>query len=182
MLNYDELTPGDVLSENSFSIVKEVLPTKLIVTSNGRDIEIGRKYAENVLYSAKIFSNQVKISQTDLIETLMSMPRTACTVYFRKADTPKTQKAIKEEKAAKLAAIQAATIDTLPALVTDLMENPILDYIPGEMRVMLGYHEGKKDDRGRILFIDMEDSRKVKTVDPRTLEFIIVDNKKFIKK
>jgi len=137
----------------------------------------------NILNSASEFKGESKLNQTDLINVLMSNPKTVCSVYFQKQDKAKTKKAYNAEVEAQAEEAKQALLDSGLKGITELLKNPISPVIPGEMRLMQGYHFGTQDERGRINFMDMEDSKKlVKGVDPRTIEYVIVNGIRYIKK
>lgn len=184
MVNTKKLVKGEILSETSYFTVKEVKSQSTSVTdSNGNELEIGNSYIEKVLNSADQFDNTIELNQTEVIAKFIESSRVATSVHFRKADKPKTKKAFNAEKVSKREEIMLAPTSKVPALLDNLMDNPILDYIPGEMRTMKGYHEGSIDDRGRVQFKDMEDPKGfMKQVDPRTIQWIIVNNTKYIVK
>lgn len=179
------LKKGSVLSETSFYVVKEIHVGKVIVTDDaGREITIGDKYVEQVLASADSFSSEEKKSMTELAELFINSPRIAMTVAFMKKDTAKTKKAYEAEKAAKILEIQNAKVSQVEKLLNDLIENPITKVIPGELRVMKGRHYGELDDLGRVKFVDMElpsndPSSRIRQVDPRTIQYLIVNDVKY---
>jgi len=64
------------------------------------------------------------------------------------------------------------------------------DALIGENRTMIGRHYGEMTDLGRVQFVDMEQSRdtskdydnRLRQVDPRTLQCLVVRNVKYILK
>lgn len=192
-MNIKSLKKGSILSESSFFVVKDIQTSVVVVKDEfGNEVTIGNKYVENVLCCADYFEKEEKKSMTELAEIFISSPRIAMTVAFYKKDTPKTKKAYEAEKAAKITEIQNASLANASKLLNDLIENPISKVIPGELRIMKGRHYGHIDELGRIHFIDMEiekeikpskdggeyDSRK-REVDPRTIQWLIVNKTKY---
>ena len=184
----DQIKKGSVLSETSFYVVKEVKPSEIIVKDEfDNEIKIGKPYVEKVLNCADYFETEEKKTMTELAEIFISSPRIAMTIAFYKKDTPKTKKAYEAEKASKVTEIQNASLANAAKLIEDLIENPISKVIPGELRVMRGRHYGHVDELGRVHFIDMElpkeagkdyDTRK-REVDPRTIQWLIVNKVKY---
>jgi len=180
-----QLKTGSILSETSFYVVKEVKKGSIVVIDdNKNEISIGDKYVEAILASADIFDKEEKKSMTELAELFIGSPRIAMTVAFMKKSTEKTKKAYEAEKAAKITEIQNARVSDVPALLNTLIENPITKTIPGELRVMKGRHYGELDDLGRMHFVDMElpitdASSRIRQVDPRTIQYIIVGGTKY---
>lgn len=175
------LKAGSILSENSFYVVKSVLPTSVVVTDDhGNEITIGNEYVDQILSSADHFSGEEKKTMTELADLFINSPRIAMTVAFYKKDKPKTKTAYKKEVATAIKKVQEAPVSQIATLLQDLIDNPITNYTPGEFRVMKGRHNGNMNDLGRMEFMDMEDkSGFVKQVDPRTIQYIIVNNIKY---
>lgn len=180
-----QLKKGSILSETSFYVVKEVVKGGIVVTDDhNNEITIGDKYVEAILASADVFETEEKKTMTELAELFINSPRIAITVAFMKKPVDKTKKAYEAEKAAKILEIQNARVSDVPALLNTLIENPIHKHIPGELRVMKGRHYGELDDLGRVRFVDMElpmndASNRLRQVDPRTIQFLIVNNVKY---
>lgn len=182
------IEPGSILSETSFYVVKEVQQAKVIVTDDfGHEITMGKPYVEQITISADHFETEEKKSMTELAELFINSPRIALTVAYITKDDQKTKKDFDAEKAAKIAEIQSAPIGKVEALLNNLIENPITRVIPGKLRVMKGRHYGHVDDLGRIHFIDMEIKRdaskdydtRSRQVDPRTIQYLIVNKVKY---
>lgn len=184
MLNFTQLKKGEILSETSYFIVENVTNIDAELSdSHGNNISIGKEYLEKLLHSADQFIDEKKVSQTELLEVIATNPNKAMSIYFKKADKKKTIKAFKEEKEDKIKEIQNASLNNATKLLEELIDNPILKVIPGEMRLIKGYYTGSQDERGRYSFADMEDKKGLlKQVDPRTVEYVIVGNTKWIKK
>lgn len=187
MVDLKNLKTGSILSESSFFIVKDVKQDSIVVTDDyNNELNIGKPYVEKILNSADSFSSEENKTKTELAEIFLKSSRVAMTVAFFKQDKPKSKKSYDSEVNAAISKIQSARVTEIEGLLKDLITNPILNYIPGELRVMKGRHYGEIDDLGRVAFIDMEeqntnsnfDTRK-KLVDPRTIQYIIVNNVKY---
>lgn len=187
------LKVGSILSETSFFVVKKVNANDITVNDDlGNELTIGNPYVEAVLNSADYAEKEEKKTMTELADLFINSPRIAMTVAFFKKDTAKTQKAYKAEVQAAIDKVQNAKVSDVPGLLQDLIENPISKVTPGDLRVMKGRHNGFVDDLGRIHFIDMElpkelkknkegveyDTRK-REVDPRTIQYLIINGTKF---
>ena len=188
MAKKSALKKGSILSETSFYVVKEVNSSNIVVTDeNDNEITIGKEYVESVLNSADDCDTTEKKTMTELAEIFINSPRIAMTVAFYKKDVEKTKKAYEAEKTAKVNEITNAKVSDVPRLLNQLIENPISKTIPGELRVMKGRHYGQIDELGRVKFIDMElpkadPAGRIRQVDPRTIEYIICNNVKYVKK
>lgn len=107
-----------------------------------------------------------------------------------KKDENKTKKAYNQEIADAVKKVQEAKVSEVEGILKDLIENPITKTIPGETRIMRGKHYGSVNDLGRLSFIDMEvtpdpkrtDDSRIRQVDPRTLQYVIVNKVKYILK
>lgn len=184
-----DLKTGSILSETSFFIVQSITNKDITVKDDlGNILTIGNPYVEKILNSADSFSSEEKKTMTELAELFINSPRIAMTVAFYKKDTAKTIKAFQAEKAAKIAEIRNARVSDIEGLLSNLIETPLSKIIPGELRVMKGRHYGHIDELGRIHFIDMEQTRDIskpdydsrkREVDPRTIQFLIVNGVKY---
>lgn len=179
------MNKGNFLSETSYYTIKEVKTNGDVVANivgTAQEVTLSKQYVDALLKSAHSFTETEKVNQTDLIKICLANPRTAMTVYFRKADKDKTKKAFDAEKAEAIQKVQTARVGDIPGLLSDLIDNPITKVIPGEMRIIVGYHAGIQDERGYLQFYDSEKDNVFKAINTRTFEYIIVDNKKYILK
>lgn len=179
---------GSILSETQFYTVESVIGDEVFVKDElGNDICITKEYVEKLLNSADNFSSEVKITVTEMADLFHNSTRIAMTVCFKKKDAPKSAKAIKAEKDALKAKLKTANLSELQVLIDNFVENPIQTIIPGELRVIKGRHYNKVNTLGRIDFIDMEISKdansafdsRVRQVDSRTIQYIIVNDVKY---
>lgn len=176
------LKQGSILSESSYYVVKEVDAQYVWAYMNGdttkQPIRLGKTYVEDFIKSADFFETEETCNQTEVIQKIMANPRTAMSIYFKKQDEKKKVKDFTAEKAAKIAEIRNAKVSDVEKLLSDLIDNPITQTIPGQMRLIKGYHNGTTDERGRIQFVDMEDKNILKGVDPRTIQYFIANGVK----
>lgn len=182
------IEPGSILSESSFYVVKEVQQAKIIVIDDfGNEITLGKPYVEKITVSADHFETEEKKTMTELADIFINSPRIALTVAFITKADEKLKRDFEAEKSAKIAEIQNAPLKDATRLLNELIENPITRVIPGKLRVMKGRHYGHVDELGRIGFIDMEVKRDVtknfdnrsRHVDPRTIQYLIVNKVKY---
>lgn len=190
-MNIKDLVPGSILSETSFFTVKKIQSDIVTVVDDyDNEIEIGKEYVEKILSSADIYDKEEKKTMTELADIFINSPRIAMTVAFYKKDIEKTNKAYEAEKKAIIQKIVDAKVSDIPALLNELIENPLSKVVPGKLRIMKGRHYSNIDELGRIQFIDMEiakepnkdyDSR-IRQVDPRTIQYLIVGGIKYLLK
>lgn len=182
---------GTILSESSFFTVTEVKSNGDVLVKDdmgNTGIHINKKYLESIIDVADSFEKEEKLTKTDLGELFIKSSKIAMTVAFFKKDEVKTKKVFEAEKAAKISEIENAKVSDVARLLNDLMENPLTKVIPGELRVMKGRHYGKVElSTGRVNFLDMElerdrtksEDNRFRQVDPRTIQYIIVDGVKY---
>ena len=182
------VAPGSILSETSFYVVKECKGDKVIVTDDlGHEITLGSRYVSEICTSADIWTSEESKSMTELAELFIGCPRMAMTVCFTTKPTDKTKKEYDFEVQSKIDEILNAPFSKTQLLVEQLIENPITRTTPGKTRVMKGRHYGKMDDLGRVHFIDMEITKdptkdydtRSRQVDPRTIQWLIINKVKY---
>ena len=181
MTNFGSLQPGNILGESQYYVVEKIAGDRVQLKTDAGSVVVDKGYVEKYLNSAEQFTTEEKITKTQIADILINNPRIVMTVAFYKQDKPKTKKAFEAEKQTKIEEIKSAPIGKVESLLNDLIENPILTYIPGELRIMKGRHYGEIDELGRIQFVDMEiaDKNNMRQVDPRTVQWIIVGDKKY---
>jgi len=165
---------GDIYSRHSFGTVKQIekvydhvtrrnITMLTIENSNGNSWQIGADIAALEFSIASQFEDEEKVSRTRMIEIMLEHPRTAMTINFNKK--PKVEdvaKALQEGK--------TGTAKDWKALVKEQLE--------GAERTMLGYHVCSFDEHRRLRFQDAE-AKGQRLVDPRTLNWLVVDRVKY---
>jgi len=169
---------GQVLSESQFYVVDSVSATSIIVIDDDKNkIELSKAYADKVLSSAHDFAKEEKVTKTQLAEIFMANPRVAMTVHF-----------FKQVKEADVTAeIMKSYESSTPKTMEAAIKKAVKHGLEGEERVMIGRHYGASDDFGRVHFVDMEVAKdaskdydtRMRLVDPRTLQHLIVNNVKY---
>jgi len=184
MTKFSELKKGDVLSESQYYKVEKTSGSKVQLLVGDQHIVVTKDYVESFLSSADQFNEAEKMNKTKLAELFINSPRIALTVAFYKQDKKKTKKAYKEELVNKAEEVKEDFLKRGLAAIEDALANPVSEVIPGELRVMRGRHYGEVDDMGRIKFVDMdiEGENNMRVVDPRTIQYLIVNNVKYVLK
>lgn len=179
-MNFSNVKKGEVLSETQFYTVKEIKSQSLVLTNDeGQDVEISSSYAEALLTSGLQFSKTVELTRTELTEKVLSSSRIVMSVNFNKqvkeSDVKKALHNLYPNKG-KLISHAEFKKNVNKALS-----------LKGEERTMVGRHYGSTDGNGRLHFIDMQvekisgkdyDTRS-RLVDPRTLNWAIIDGVKY---
>jgi len=170
--DFDKVQVGSVFSRHSFG--KVILKTRnpqtgeeiaQVENSNGEKWTISAGIVENEFSFADQFDDEEKVSRTRCIEILTDNPRTAMTINYRKK--PDAKKIAKETRAGKPGAM---TVKDWDAMVKEL--------VSGELRTMVGYHSNGYDEHRRLRFNEAGVGQRL--VDPRTLEFMVVDRVKYV--
>ena len=180
MSKFKSLVVGEVLSETQYYKVEKIAGNRAqFLTDNGDRVVLDESYVNNLLASAQQFEKTEKVTKTALAEIFMKNARVAMTVQFNKQ--------VKPEDVSKgiVALYDKMGIGMTKADFTKQVKKAL--NLKGEERVMVGRHYGTTDVNGRVHFIDMNvdkaagkdyDTRQ-RLVDPRTLNYIIVNNVKY---
>ena len=185
-----DLKQGSVLSEMAFYVFESYDRSTGLATlknDDGQKIQIGSDYVEQLLESADYFEKEEELSQTDLIIKFAESRRTAMTANFIKKGAEKAPTKFKKEVKDAVEKVKNAKVSEVEKILTEYLTNPIEKFVPGEERTARGRHYGVPNEHGRYPFIDMgkdrgtnpaHDGRTIQ-VDPRTLQWIIVDKVKY---
>jgi len=168
---------GDKWSRISYGEITDI---------NGRDVQVKNEKGESWWISEELIEKEFdlaspyetteKVSQIALIDILFSNPGIIMTVNFNKK--------VSEKSAEELISLHSPAVTTITA--KDLAKR----ILKGEERVIIGRHYHQIDEFGRVQFIDMELEKdeskdydtRLRKVDPRTINWIIINNVKYIKK
>lgn len=175
---FKNLKVGEVLSETQFYKVEKIVGSKAqLKTDNGQSIVVDSVYVDDLLNSASQFDTVEKVTRTELTEKFLNSTRIAMTVNFNKQVKPADVKAaivsLYPNKGGKL--VSEADFKKAVSKAIDLK---------GEERTMVGRHYGLQDQNGRVQFLDMElpdtdPSKKMRLVDPRTLNWMVVNRVRY---
>ena len=167
------LGTGTKFSRISYGEVVDVTPTSVEVKNEeGLKWTVGRSIFEEEFFTPNQFAETEEVTRTAMIQVIDSNPRIIMTVKFKKKPE---QKALVDTVQGLLDADDRPSIGTLRKILKSAVE--------GEMRTMVGRHQGVYDDFGRLMFTDMEaDDSRLRLVDPRTVEEIVVENVKYVLK
>jgi hypothetical protein len=193
---------GDVLSESSHYRVTKMLgnDTMLEHLESGDIVHINKMYIEKYLTSADEVLEVVKVTKEDkrdgtlgirsIFENIHSDQ--AFTVCFKKQDRPKTQKKLNAEIATLISDF-SNEIDTIQKskkgvaeaakkFAEELIKNPILPYEEGEDRVLRGFkiQFESRDGRYNCVDVDLPTDENVRPVNINTIQWLIIDGKKYV--
>ena len=174
MTKFSKLQKGEVLSETQFYKVSKIAGNQVqLINGNGDSIVVNDGYVNSSLSSATQFDETKKVTKTELAEIFISKARVAMTVMFNKKVEPKQ---VSES-------VSNIYDDLNLGLTKKDFENKVkaVMNLKGEERIMTGRHYGTVDVNGRVSFVDMniESGNPNRLVDPRTINYLIVDNVKY---
>jgi len=184
---------GEVFSETQFYTLEEPSSrfgrsgySSLRNLETDETISVSTTYLDKYLSSANQFKTVEKVSRSSMIDKIKENPLTAMSVKFlKKTDVDEVVNRI--FKNVKMGFIfrdsgfgsKDPTESDIKKIIKKELENS------GEVRVLKGYTKGVYDNSGRIYFTDLEapmGSTRFRTVDPRTISELIVNEVKYILK
>lgn len=181
-MNAKNVKKGDFYSRISYGT---------ILSNDGSSLNIANEKGESWTIGVKIFENEfkvhnqasetLKVTRTEMAQIFLENARVIMTVCFNKQ--------VKEKE------VIEKLVDLYPnkgKIISEAdfkkkVKEIVGEVITGEERVMIGRHNGSIDEFGRIHFVDMEanyDTSKeydtrMRLVDPRTINWLIVNDKKY---
>jgi hypothetical protein len=171
-MSFKTLKPGQVLSETQYYIVEKISGKKAqLKTDSGESVILDEGYIDKCTSSAHEYSSTKRVSRTEMANIFMSNANTAMTVSFNKQ--------VKSTEAASFLLKYRYSSEAE-------FKKKVKEALEGEERTMIGRHSGSVDEFGRIRFVDMEvektagdyDSR-FRLVDPRSINYLIVQNTRY---
>lgn len=181
MANFSKLQEKEKLSETQFySVVKKVgNEVELKNDHNGESIIVSKAYVETFLTSSSQFSKENKVTQTEIIDLFKQGTSVALEVNFNK----------KVDEKDVLNEILETYKTSTPAEIEGRLKKTIKGAIQGVPRTLKGYHFGHQDAFGRYHIIDMESPKgtgaydaRNRLVDPRTINYLIIRDTKYVVK
>lgn len=180
-VDFKKLKIGSALCETHYYLVEKIVGDKMqLVNGLGQNIVVGKDYVEECLISAEQYDSEVKVNKTDLTKMFLENANVVFTVSFNKQ--------VKEADVVK--EIMEVYGDSTPKTMEAALKKAIKRTLTGEERILTGYHTGVQDEFGRISAIDMnivKDAGKdydtrLRLIDPRQLNFLILKGVKYIVK
>lgn len=200
-MNTFNLKTGDILSETSHYIVKNISKENIIVKhfESGESIAISNSYINNFTKSADYYNEEVLVTKEDKKDGTLGIrsifeniyDSKVFTVCFKKQDKPKTKKKL-ELEINELINKFSQEIDTIKKnkkgvteaskkFVEELIKTPILPYEEGEDRILRGYKVQFDSRDGKYSCIDMDitEENNQRLVNINTIKWLIVDGIKY---
>ena len=181
MSKLKSLRTGSILSEFQVYTVVSISKDEVVVNDGKQNIALSSEYVDKILDSADYFNKVEKKTATELSDLVINNPRVAMTVAFTKKGKELSATAYKKALAASVDKFKNAKMGEMESLVLDLINNPVTKFEPGDFRIMKGLSLGRFNAQGRLDFLDKEDAKVSvpKTVDPRTIEYVIFGGTKY---
>lgn len=204
-VNLTEIEVGDIFSEESHYIVKEVKKKGVVFEhlESGKIVKLSNNYVRNVLNTSDQYEKEVKVTKEDKkdgtpgIRTIFEGIKSSevFTVVFKKQDKVKTKKQFEAEREAQrveaIALIDKAKRQKKSMAVAYkealelIQDNPVKDYIEGEDRVLRGYKMQFVSRDGKYKCMDMDIERTEKETGERlvninTISQLIYNGVKYI--
>ena len=173
----DKLKAGDKWSRISYGEVVSRDSYQVEVKNERGDVwTLSPELFEAEFSTANQFEKVEEVNQTDLISIVLRNARIVMTIHFRKQPDPKDLRDVVRD-----------LLDDArgggKSLTDRQLSKKLKEATAGQPRTMVGRHMGSQDERGRIQFTDMEaTSIPLKVVDPRTVEWAIIGNIKYVLK
>lgn len=174
-VNLREIKVGDIFSEESHYVVKEVKSGSVVCKhlESGRIVSLSNEYVYNTLNTSDQYEKEVKVTREDKedgtpgIRTIFESIKSSevFTVVFKKQDKAKTKKQFESEKEAqRIEAIsmidrakrQKKSMATAYKEALEFVQsNPIKDYTEGEDRILRGFKIQFVSRDGKYRCMDM---------------------------
>ena len=206
-VNVSEIQVGDVFSEESHYTVKSIGKDSIVFIhlESGKEVKLSISYVQGLLNTSDQFHETKEVTREDKkdgtpgIRTIFESIKSSevFTVVFKKQDKPKTKKQINEEREAqrekaielidKAKRQRKSMAVAYKTALEYIQDNPILDYVEGEERVLRGFKLQfvSRDGKYRCLDMDIERTSKEtgeRLVNINTIEQLIYNGVKYIVK
>ena len=170
--NFNGMAVGDRISETQYYEIKELVRMDggrgaRVQNERGFEFTISARIIEEGMYSANQHVLEEKVTRTEMVEVLENAGDTIFTVNFNKQVDAK----------AVLERLKASKVATTIKAAKMLLE--------GNERTLVGYLLSTEPKMGRSQVIDLEidpSKHRIRLVDHRTLNWIIIRNVKYILK
>ena len=197
-VNLAEIEVGDIFSEESHYIVKEVKKDSVVFEhlESGKTVSLSNEYVHNMLNTSDQYEREVKVTKEDKkdgtpgIRTIFEGIKSSevFTVVFNKQDKAKTKKQFEAEREAqrdKAKKQKKSMAVAYKEALEFIQNNPVKDYIEGEDRVLRGYKMQFVSRDGKYKCMDMDIERTDKETGERlvninTISQLIYNGVKYV--
>lgn len=171
----NKIEVGDIFSRHSYgSIIQKERGSIKVKNEEGYEWTVSNDIVEKEFSFSGQIVEEKEVTRTEIIEIFKMHPRFALSVNFnKKVNAPDVKKALYELYPNKGQILSEANFKKA-------VNAAVSSALVGEERTMIGYHTSAVDNTGRIIFTDMKASDgRPRQVDPRTINWLIVDNIKY---
>lgn len=181
---------GEILSETAYYVVQKKVSNGDVIVNDelGNEITLSKAYVDSIdLPSADKFDSEEEKTATELSEICKSRPYAVMTVCNIPQGKEKTKKQLAIDRAAWAEEVGRVFMAKGASALEEYASKPVETKEKTEPRTFRGRWVGVPDTFGRVTFIDMEkpipaegayDSR-VRQVDTRTIQWLVVDGVKY---
>jgi hypothetical protein len=194
-MNLEDIKVGDLFSETNHMICVSVRPYSFEHLESGKIVDLSPGYI-NLLTPADQWDEEIKVGLEDkksgekgirsIWEDIKGTQ--VFTVCYTKQNETLSEKAYQERVKKELERISAniikakeqrkSVVNVASREIEKLIKNPILDYVPGEERILRGYKKEWESRDGHYKCYDV-DKRGIREVNIKSLKWIIFNNKKY---
>jgi hypothetical protein len=180
-IDSEQLQVGEYLSEvQYYKIVGVDTKTVTVVNERGFEFKVSKGIIAEGMYSASQYKIEKQVTRTEICEELEQAGNQIFTVNFYKQVKEKNV----QEKL--LSAINSKNDSPLSKTeITKVLKKVSKSLLQGEERTLIGYLLKVEPKVGRSTVIDLElsaDQYRVRQVDHRTINWLIIKNVKYIVK
>ena len=179
--NIDNLKVGDYLSETQYYKVVKINPkTVTIVNERGVQHNFDKDLIAEGMHSASEYDTEKSLNRTEINEILQQAGNSIFTVNFHKQVK---EQEIKEKLLNAIRDEQGNLLDAQD--IENKLTEISRELTKGEERTMIGYLLELNTLMGRSLVIDMEispEQNRIRQIDHRTINWLILKNTKYIVK
>lgn len=180
-VNPEQLQVGEYLSEvQYYKIVAVAQKTVTLVNERGFEFKVSKGIIAEGMYSASQYNTEKQVTRTEICEELEQVGNHIFTVNFHKQVKEKN---VREKL---LNAINLENDSSLSkAEITKTFKKVSKSLLQGEERTLIGYLLKVEPKVGRSTVIDLElptDKYRIRQVDHRTINWLIIKNVKYLVK
>lgn len=191
-ISQEDIQAGVIFSETPHYKVLRVEGNDVIVShyeNGGTETTISKDYVLANMLSANHYGFEEKVTKTEIRAIFANIvPGSVFSVCFDKADKARTKKNVKAEKDQKLndllEAVEKARRSkrsmrkVIEEGYKDIIDNPILDYTPGEERVLVGWKTAMNSNDGKYAVMDAY-ANAGRAVNVNTIKWLIYNGVRY---
>lgn len=173
-VNFSQIKEGDYLSETQYYCVEKVHPDRITVVNDRKfKFDISKNIVEEGLLTANQFTEEKKVSRSEIVDRLENARDMIFTVNFNKL--PNEKSLLERLKNVKISDLGDET--SLKKLSKEMTK--------GELRTLIGHVNHTEPKMGRSSVTDLEiplGQHRNRLVDHRTINWLIIGGVKYVVK